>query len=150
MKRVYLIGHGNLEIKEFVDLLIKNNIKTLVDVRSIPYSKYNSQFNRENLEYELSEVGIEYKHLGNKLGGKIPEDFEKYIKSEEFNEGLNVLKEIIISSNSAIMCAEIDYNKCHRKFIALRLNEAGFDVLAIGKKGIVQKVTQKTLTDIFQ
>ena len=43
MKRVYLIGHGNLEIKEFVDLLIKNNIKTLVDVRSIPYSKYNSQ-----------------------------------------------------------------------------------------------------------
>jgi len=48
------------------------------------------------------------------------------------------------------MCAEIDYNKCHRKFIALRLNEAGFEVLAIGKKGIVQKVTQKTLTDIFQ
>jgi len=57
---VYTIGHGNLELPEFLRLLKKYDIEVLVDVRSVPLSKYVPQYNVKNIREELKKAGIEY------------------------------------------------------------------------------------------
>lgn len=145
MKKAYLIGHGNMQIEEFISLLKDNQIETLIDVRSTPYSKFASQFNREDLRNKLSKNGITYVYMGEILGGRHPEGFDKYMKSEQFKKGIFILEEGINSSTSAIMCSEIDHTKCHRRFIGSKLIDEGFDVQDISKKGVIEKITQKTI-----
>jgi uncharacterized protein (DUF488 family) len=57
---IYTIGHGNRTTSEFIDLLKENNVTQLVDVRTSPYSRYNPQFNKENLGFFLKENDIQY------------------------------------------------------------------------------------------
>jgi uncharacterized protein (DUF488 family) len=145
MKKAYLVGHGNGSVEEFIELLKDKKIETLVDVRSVPYSKFASQFNRENLSKQLSEKGINYVYMGEILGGRHPEGFDKYMDSNQFNKGIAILEEGISSSTSAIMCSEIDHTKCHRRFIGSKLIDEGFIVEDISKKGVIEKIAQKTL-----
>ena len=145
MKKAFLIGHGNIEIEKFINLLKEKRIETLVDVRSVPYSKFASQFNRENLKMILAENGINYVYMGEILGGRQPGGFDKYMKSNQFGKGITILEEGIGYSTSAIMCSEIDYTKCHRRFIGSKLNDEGFIVEDISKEGISEKIAQKTL-----
>lgn len=134
-----------MQIEEFISLLKDNQIETLIDVRSTPYSKFASQFNREDLRNKLSKNGITYVYMGEILGGRHPEGFDKYMKSEQFKKGIFILEEGINSSTSAIMCSEIDHTKCHRRFIGSKLIDEGFDVQDISKKGVIEKITQKTI-----
>lgn len=145
MKKTFLIGHGNMELSKFLELLKEKEIDTLVDVRSIPYSKFASQFNRENLNTALRENSIKYVYMGDILGGRPPEGFDKYMKSSQFTKGISVLGEGITDSNVAIMCSEIDYTKCHRRFIGFKLIDEGFIIEDISKKGITERIAQKTL-----
>ena len=145
MKKAFLIGHGNMEVKEFTNVLKEKKIETLVDVRSVPYSKFVPQFNRENLKKILEENKIDYVYMGEILGGRHPEGFDKYMNSNQFRKGIAILEEGISSSTSAIMCSEIDYTKCHRRFIGSKLTDEGFNVEDISKKGISEKIAQKTL-----
>lgn len=145
MKKAFLIGHGNMEINKFVELLRDKKIDTLVDVRSVPYSRFASQFNRENLNAALHENNIKYVYLGDVLGGRQPEGFDKYMKTSQFMKGIAVLGEGITDSNVAIMCSEIDYTKCHRRFIGFKLIDEGFMIEDISKKGIAERISQKTL-----
>jgi uncharacterized protein (DUF488 family) len=75
MIRLYTIGHGNHPIHKFIALLNDNSIQLLVDVRSMPYSRYNPQYNRENLEHTLATANprIDYFYAGTSLGGR-PQD----------------------------------------------------------------------------
>lgn len=145
MKKAFLIGHGNMEISKFLELLKDKKIESLVDVRSVPYSKFASQFNRENLSRVLCENNIRYVYMGDILGGRQPEGFDKYMKTSQFTRGISVLGEGITESNVAIMCSEIDYTRCHRRFIGSRLIDDGFVIEDISKKGIAEKIAQKTL-----
>ncbi len=145
MKKAFLIGHGNVEISKFLELLKEKKIDTLVDVRSIPYSKFTSQFNRENLDMTLYGNDIKYVYMGDILGGRQPEGFDKYMKTSQFTKGIAILGEGITESNVAIMCSEIDYTKCHRRFIGSKLIDEGFVIEDISKKGIAEKIAQKTL-----
>lgn len=145
MKKAFLIGHGNMEIDKFISLLKEKKIETLVDVRSVPYSKFVSQFNRENLKKVLAENNIGYVYMGTVLGGRHPTGFDKYMNSNQFSEGIKILEDGIGSSTSAIMCSEIDYTKCHRRFIGSKLTDEGFSIEDISKKGISEKIAQKTL-----
>ena len=63
-KFIYTVGHSNMESGEFLDLLGLYGVEVLVDVRSVPYSKYASWFNRENIKKELVGAGIKYVCLG--------------------------------------------------------------------------------------
>lgn len=67
-KIIYTLGHSTRSIEEFIDLLKSHEIKMLIDVRTIPKSRHNPQFNEETLEIALKESGILYHHL-TKLGG---------------------------------------------------------------------------------
>ncbi len=147
-KIVHLIGHGSMKLDEFLEILKGKKVDMLVDVRSVPFSKYVPDFNEESLKEFLLKNNINYVHMGSILGGKRnPEWFNKHMNTKEFEKGIYILQEGINGSVAAIMCSEIDYRRCHRRFIGLKLADEGFIVEDISKKGIIQKVDQKTLVN---
>ena len=129
---IFTIGHSTHPIDEFVGLLQAYGIEEIVDVRSIPKSRHNPQFNEDDLKESLREVGIRYRHV-KKLGGlrHTAKDsvnlgwrnasfrgFADYMAREEFAEGLQALIKIASVRNTAIMCAEAVPWRCHRSLIA--------------------------------
>lgn len=142
---IFTIGHSVHPINEFIKLLQTYGIKEIVDVRSIPMSRYNPQFNSATLKQSLQQANIKYKLL-KKLGGlrHTTKDsinlgwrnasfrgFADYMASPEFTEGLNALEKIAKVRNTAIMCAEAVPWRCHRSLIADALTKGGWLVLDI-------------------
>jgi uncharacterized protein (DUF488 family) len=122
---IYSIGHGNKKFEEFIQELKSFDIQFLLDIRSKPFSKWNPQFNQNELKFKLELNKIKYVFVGDTLGG-LPEDRSCYdfngkvvydlIKEKDFfKEGLERLttaneKQIKI----AIMCSESKPEECHR------------------------------------
>lgn len=142
---IFTIGHSTHPIKEFVELLQAHGIEQIVDVRSIPKSRHNPQFNESDLKESLKRAHIRYKHL-KKLGGlrHTTKDsinlgwhnasfrgFADYMTSEEFEGGLQALIKIAIDKNTAIMCAEAVPWRCHRSLIADALTKKKWEVCDI-------------------
>ncbi|MDI6850720.1 MAG: DUF488 domain-containing protein [bacterium] len=128
MQKNFTIGHSNRTMEEFIKILKETGVEIVVDVRRFPKSKFE-HFNRENLEISLKEVGIEYYYLGDKLGGFRKGGYENYTKTKDFEEGIGILTEIARKKLTAIMCAEKLFFRCHRRFIARKLEEMGFEVI---------------------
>lgn len=139
---VYTIGHSTRTLEEFIDLLQEHHIKQLLDVRTIPRSRHNPQFNIDTLPEALRKAGIRYAHLPN-LGGlrharrDSPNTgwrntsfrgFADYMQQPEFEEGLNELIKRGRTHPSAIMCAEAVPWRCHRSLIADALLARGVQV----------------------
>ncbi len=74
---IYTIGHSNHPAERFIELLRQHEIGALADVRSMPFSRFNPQFNRERLAASLREAGIQYTFLGQELGAR-PKEGEFY------------------------------------------------------------------------
>jgi uncharacterized protein (DUF488 family) len=146
--RFYTIGHSTRSIEEFVDLLRPQGIGLVVDVRTIPRSRTNPQYNAEELAKALSELQIGYTHisaLGGLRGGRrdVPADvnafwnnqsfhnYADYATSEAFRFGLARLRELGHATISATMCAEAVWWRCHRRIIADYLIAAGETVFHI-------------------
>lgn len=142
---IFTIGHSTHPMKEFVELLRAHGIEQIVDVRSIPKSRHNPQFNESDLKESLKKAHIRYKHL-KKLGGlrhTVKDSinlgwhntsfrgFADYMASEEFEEGLQELIKIAAAKNTAMMCAEAVPWRCHRSLIADALTKRKWTVYAI-------------------
>ena len=145
---LYTIGHSTRTIKEFTKLLQEHNIKHLVDVRTIPKSHHNPQFNEEILERSLKKVEINYTHL-TELGGlrHTTKDsknlgwnnlsfrgFADYMSTDEFEKGLTMLEKMAKKETVAIMCAEAVPWRCHRSLIAdalVKQHWSVFDIMTI-------------------
>jgi len=130
MPTIYSIGSSTRQIEEFIDLLHHFQIKTLVDVRSFPKSRFN-HFIKENLDRELNKAGIEYLYLGKELGGYRKGGYGNYTLTTHYEKGVNDLEAIGKKDTTAFMCAERLPWKCHRKFIAISLQERGWKVIHI-------------------
>lgn len=144
----FTIGHSRRPIAEFVDLLREVEIQLVVDVRTVPRSRANPQFNRDALPITLSEFVIDYEHIAD-LGGlrarsaEVPpssnafwqnasfHNYADYAMSEQFKSGLMRLRELGHAKRSAIMCAEAVWWRCHRRIIADYLLAAGDEVFHI-------------------
>ena len=139
---IFTIGHSTHPIDEFIELLQAHSIKEIIDVRSIPMSRYNPQFNSDTIKQSLEQANIKYKLL-KKLGGlrHTKKDsinlgwrntsfrgFADYMASPEFTEGLEMLEKIAKVRNTAIMCAEAVPWRCHRSLIADALTKKGWIV----------------------
>jgi len=145
---LYTIGHSNHKIEDFISLLKKHGINCIVDVRSTPYSQYNTQFNREPLESELRNANIEYIYLGNLLGARTgyahcyngnSVNFEYLAKTEQFHIGLKHLTDISSKYRAALMCAEKDPIECHRFILVCRnLKNSGFRIKHILSDGSIE------------
>ena len=139
---VLTIGHSTHIWNDFRDLLRAHRVKRVVDVRSIPGSRHNPQFNRETLRTKLRAARIGYVHL-RKLGGlrharrDSPNmgwrntsfrGFADYMQTPEFEAGLERLMKLAGQRQSAIMCAEAVPWRCHRSLIADALTVRGIRV----------------------
>ncbi len=142
MPAVLTIGHSTRTWKDFLDLLRAHGVKRVIDVRSIPRSSRNPQFNRETLSTKLRAARIGYVHL-RKLGGlrharsDSPNmgwrntsfrGFADYMQTSEFEAGLHRLMKLAEQKRSAIMCAEAVPWRCHRSLIADALTVRGIRV----------------------
>jgi len=128
---IYTIGHSNHTIERFVELLQRHAVDVVVDVRSSPYSRYATWFNRAPLKASLSEVGIKYLFLGEKLGG-LPDGAEFYDEkghvlygrlaaSPGFVEGIERLSKGISDYRVALMCGEENPAECHRNLLIAKV-----------------------------
>ena len=139
---VCTIGHSTRSIEEFVHLLRAHGIERVIDVRSIPRSRHNPQFNRDALSRSLHNRRIRYRHL-KALGGlrHARKDspnmgwrnasfrgFADYMQTPEFNAALAALIALARQRPSAIMCAEAVPWRCHRSLIADALTVRGIAV----------------------
>jgi uncharacterized protein (DUF488 family) len=126
------IGHSTRTLQEFVDMLKTYHVTLVVDVRSVPRSRHNPQFNKETLPSVLRLEGINYSHLPN-IGGlrrakpdsvntawqnKSFRGYADYMQTKEFTEQLLNLLALARENCLAMMCAEALPWRCHRSLIA--------------------------------
>lgn len=160
MLTIFTIGHSTRTADEFLALLQQVAVDYLVDVRAIPRSRRNPQFNSGNLQKTLAEVGIEYRHIA-ALGGlrrrrtdkagqpdgfwhnKSFQNYADYAETAAFHSGLIELREIALDHCCAIMCAEALWWRCHRRIITDYLLADGITVAHIMGLG---KIDLGTLT----
>ena len=129
---VFTVGHSTLPIERFIALLQTYGVKRLVDIRSIPRSRHNPQFDGASLADSLTARQIEYAHI-QALGGlrRARKDspntgwrnesfrgYADYMQSEEFQDALETLIRMSREKRAAIMCAEAVPWRCHRSLVA--------------------------------
>ena len=122
---IYTVGHSIYEIDDFIALLKENKIDTIVDVRSTPYSKFASQYNKETFKYYLKKRGIIYIFMGDLLGARHEEEnllfdngkvnFKEVQKTTKFQEGITRLENGLNKGyHISLLCSEKEAFDCHR------------------------------------
>ena len=142
---VWTLGHSTRPIDEFIGLLRAHQIRLLVDVRTVPRSRFNPQFNTDTLAGSLHNAGLRYRHLPALGGLRKPNKYSindgwrntsfrgyaDYMQTDEFLKALEVLMTESRLQPTAIMCAEAVPWRCHRSLIADALVIRGWDSLHI-------------------
>lgn len=142
---IYTIGHSTNSIDNFIALLRKHDVDAIADVRSVPYSRRNPQYNRESLNEKLREQGIAYVFLGKELGGRTDAmecyengqvSYRLLAKTPLFKSGIERLRDGSTRNRIALMCAEKDPLHCHRTILVAReLVEVGIQICHILDNG---------------
>src|SRR3984957_13515028 len=142
---VFTIGHSTHPIGEFIELLKTNGVRQVIDIRTIPKSRHNPQFNSDSLDASLGAAGIEYVHL-KELGGlrhAKPDSvnmgwrnasfrgYADYMQTPEFAAGLDRTIALAKKKATALMCAEAVPWRCHRSLVSDALLIRGIRVLEI-------------------
>jgi len=149
----FTIGHSNRSVEEFAELLIGANIGLVADIRKVPMSRTNPQFNKDALPDALAGIDISYEHMG-ALGGlrgkarSLPPDvngfwtnesfhnYADYALSAQFLAGLEHLLEQGRKRRCAIMCSEAVWWRCHRRIVSDYLIARGqtvFHIMGLGR-----------------
>ncbi len=148
MAAIYTIGHSTRELADFSRVLQAHDIRMLEDIRAFPASRRYPHFNRQHLEMWLPEIGSEYvweKDLGGRRNQQMPADqspnlalrnpafrnYADYMLSSTFREAIQRLVERSEKANTAIMCAEYVYFRCHRMLVSDYLISHGHTVYHI-------------------
>ncbi len=132
--KLFTIGHGNHGLDRLRGLLETNGVRTVVDVRSMPYSRYSPQFNKSDLDAGLAACDIRYLFAGKYLGGRPTDpscyksgvlpaegtaylrevDYAEVMKRDWFLRGIDRLLELADLGITSILCSEEDPARCHR------------------------------------
>jgi uncharacterized protein (DUF488 family) len=144
----FTIGHSTRSTEAFIELLRQSEIQLVIDVRKVPHSRANPQYERDALAASLAAHQIAYEHVP-ELGGlrgrrrdvaqtvnaawqnQSFHNFADYALSESFRSGLAKLRQLGHARRCAIMCAEALWWQCHRRIIADYLLAAGETVFHI-------------------
>ena len=132
MKRVLTIGHSNHSADEFLRRLEAHQVTAVADVRARPVSRRNPHFSMKNLQSLLSNAGMSYRHFPSLGGHRLPaphsvnggwrneafRGYADYMKTGDFEDGLEALLEFAGKYSVAVMCAESQWTDCHRQLIA--------------------------------
>jgi uncharacterized protein (DUF488 family) len=151
---IFTIGHSTRTIEQFVDLLRAGGVDMVVDIRSVPRSRTNPQFNPEPLAEALAPYQIAHTRIA-ELGGlrkrspDVPPEtnafwtnqsfhnYADYALSEDFRSGLTQLQALTENRNCALMCAEAVWWRCHRRIVADYLLAEGREVFHLMGEGRV-------------
>ncbi len=139
---VFTVGHSTRSFEELLELLRAHGIARLIDVRTLPRSRRNPQFNRETLARSLRNRRIGYRHMKDLGGLRRPardsintawrnasfRGYADYMQTESFEKALDRLVELATEKTTAIMCAEAVPWRCHRSMIADAMIVRGFEV----------------------
>lgn len=142
---ILTIGHSNRTWEELLALLRAHGVGRIADVRTIPRSRHNPQFDQTSFSASLRRAGIAYVHLRALGGLRHPlkdsvnlgwrnagfRGFADYMQTPEFKEGLARLLELASQKQCAILCAEAVPWRCHRSLIADALTVRGISVFHI-------------------
>jgi uncharacterized protein (DUF488 family) len=142
LAELFTIGHSTRSLEELLQILTAFGIEVLADVRTIPRSRHNPQFNGDTLEAALAARGLRYVHLRELGGLRRPrpdspnrgwknESFRGYadhMQSSDFEAGLAALRSLAENARVAVMCAEAVPWRCHRSLIADALVARGDEV----------------------
>ncbi len=126
------IGHSTRTFEEFVQLLIAYGVTLLIDVRTVPRSRHNPQFNKESMPDSLKHYGIKYLHIPEIGGLRRPKPnsvnmawknasfrgYADYMQTKEFTEALLKIMALARENRVALMCAEALPWRCHRSLIS--------------------------------
>jgi uncharacterized protein (DUF488 family) len=129
---VLTIGHSTRTIEEFINLVLAHGVSRVVDVRTMPRSRHNPQFNADSLPRSLKNAGVGYVHMAGLGGLRHPtrdslnigwcngsfRGFADYMQTPEFERSLGELIELARQGGVALMCAEAVPWRCHRSLIA--------------------------------
>lgn len=151
--RIWTIGHGARSLEELIDMLRAAGVQEVVDVRKMPRSRHNPQFNGDTLPVSLAAVGITYRHeeaLGGLRRGR-PDSpngawrnasfraYADYMQTAPFQDALAALESQARQRRTALMCAETLPWRCHRFLIADALSIGGFAVEHLLAPGHAQR-----------
>jgi len=139
---ILTIGHSTRPIDEFIKLLRQHGVERLVDIRTIPRSRHNPQFNSAALAKSLEDNGIGYVHLKELGGHRHPRrdsintgwrnvsfrGYADYMQTAEFEGALRRLLQLCEDKHCAAMCAEAVPWRCHRSLLADALVARGIPV----------------------
>ena len=145
---ILTIGHSTWTLETFCRLLQNHGIQRVIDVRTVPRSRRNPQFNRDTLPNALTAVGIGYEHKARLGGLRHPRPdsvnsgwhnasfrgFADYMQTPEFVASLDSLVALARQQQIALMCAEAVPWRCHRSLIADALVVRGIQVEHIMNK----------------
>jgi uncharacterized protein (DUF488 family) len=143
---VFTVGHGTRELEELASVLKAAKVELLVDVRRFPASRRHPHFSRESLEISLPEMGLRYEWREAFGGRRKPaadspnvawrndafRGYADHMRSPEFREALDRLKDGAAKGPTAVMCAETLWWRCHRRLIADALVAGGAEVVHLG------------------
>lgn len=170
---IYTVGHSNQSAEEFLQLIKPLGIDCIIDVRSMPYSKYTPQFNEDVLKNFLKQNGVLYAPFGMHFGARrtdclkeiekrkkgvdqtlLQVNFELGTKTKDFLEGVERLKVALSQGRSiALMCSEADPLGCHRfSFISRFFYDEGYNVMHIVRSNTSNEsiaLTHKELEQIM-
>lgn len=131
----YTVGHSNRSLQDFIDLIVGAGIGFVADIRKMPMSRANPQFNGQGLEGALVEAGIGYAHVAS-LGGlrgkdrQVPfavnalwrnhsfHNYADYALSPDFRAGLDEVLRTGAAQPLTVMCSEAVWWRCHRRIVA--------------------------------
>ena len=146
---IYTVGHSTRHLESLVEMLAAHGVVVLADVRTVPRSRHNPQFNQDTLPDGLHAAGIRYVPLpglgglrhGMKTGSpntgwrnKSFRGYADYMLTDEFDAGLTELISIARREPTAIMCAEAVPYRCHRSLVGDALTARGIEVREISSK----------------
>lgn len=154
-KTIFTIGHSTHTLAEFIEILQAYTITEVVDIRTIPKSRHNPQFNEEHLKKMLAHHHIGYVHLSD-LGGLRHttadsintgwhnasfRGYADYMQTEEFEKGIEKLCSLAAKKTIVIMCAEAVPWRCHRSLVGDALLVRHYEVQDIFSKTNVKPHT---------
>jgi uncharacterized protein (DUF488 family) len=139
---ILTVGHSNRDLDTFIAMLKAHGVTRLVDVRTVPRSRHNPQFNGDALPESLRAAGIAYTHMPGLGGLRKPkpdsvnsgwrnasfQGYADYMQTPEFAENLKALEELAVNDTIATLCAEAVPWRCHRSLIADALTVRGHEV----------------------
>lgn len=152
-KIVWTVGHSTHSIEEFIDMLRSFQIECLVDIRMFPGSRRYPHFNKDALQFSMTDANITYHHIV-ELGGRRktkPDSkntgwrlaafrgYADYMETESFRNGIQVLKEIASKQRTVYMCSEAVWWSCHRALVSDYLKVEGWTVMHIMGHGKAQE-----------